>query len=226
MCGPAASEPAEVDRHARSVYLSARRHGNTPSSSISIEKLRNVRTRTITPSAMALSSVGSIVIVWTMSAMIRISCPSRRSADTQPDALVGLEGMTAEQRGHEPRESENRADDEYHDPSDLEPSDDVLHCVFESRRADHPSPSPGPRSVGAPDAQVVVAAPAAIVHEVYDAVFEVGDDSSGEDVDRTNDDGDRRQRGAQGPLRRSAHGSPCGAGSRRLAADGLPRIKP
>src|SRR4051812_25996026 len=52
-------------------------HGSTPSSSISSEKLRKVLTSTMMPNASALSIVGETVIVWTMSAMIRISSPSR-----------------------------------------------------------------------------------------------------------------------------------------------------
>ncbi len=47
----------------RSVFGEPRRHGTTPSSSISSEKLRNVRTSTRTPSVITVSSVGSIVIV-------------------------------------------------------------------------------------------------------------------------------------------------------------------
>ena len=66
--GPSAAAARSLDRRCQ---------GTTPSSSISSEKLRNVRTRTTRPRVAALSSVGSIVIVWTMSAMIRTSRPSR-----------------------------------------------------------------------------------------------------------------------------------------------------
>ena len=51
--------------------------GTTPSSSTSIEKLRNVRTSTMIPSSTACSTVPSTVIVRTMSAMMRTSSPSR-----------------------------------------------------------------------------------------------------------------------------------------------------
>ena len=54
-----------------------RRQGTTPSISTSSEKLRNVRTRTISPSVAALSSVWSMATVRMMSAMIRTSRPSR-----------------------------------------------------------------------------------------------------------------------------------------------------
>ena len=57
--------------------ISRRRQGATPSSSISSEKLRNVRTRMMIPRTAALSIVASIVTVRTMSARIRISRPSR-----------------------------------------------------------------------------------------------------------------------------------------------------
>ena len=53
------------------------RQGTTPSNSISNEKLRNVRTSTMTPRKMALSSVGSMVTVRTRSAAISTSSPSR-----------------------------------------------------------------------------------------------------------------------------------------------------
>ena len=44
--------------------IAARRHGTTPSNSISSEKLRNVRTNTITPSTRALSAVGSMKVAF------------------------------------------------------------------------------------------------------------------------------------------------------------------
>ena len=59
-----------------------RRHGTAPSNSISSEKLRNVRTSTISPRLSALSTVGSIVIVMMMSAMMRTSSPSKMDRPT------------------------------------------------------------------------------------------------------------------------------------------------
>ena len=97
------------------------RHGTTPSSSISIEKPRNVRTSTTTPSVTALSSDGSIVIVWMMSAMIRTSSPSRIARPTLCRTPLKASRGRRNRSGHEPCESENRTDDEHPDPGDLEP---------------------------------------------------------------------------------------------------------
>ena len=54
-----------------------RRQGTTPSISMSSEKLRKVRTSTISPSVAAFSRVWSMATVRMMSAMMRTSSPSR-----------------------------------------------------------------------------------------------------------------------------------------------------
>ena len=76
---PGRSRSGLIDsvRRRRLVRSARRRQGATPSISMSSEKLRNVRTRTISPSVAAFSRVWSMATVRMMSAMIRISSPSR-----------------------------------------------------------------------------------------------------------------------------------------------------
>ena len=95
----------------------ARFQGGAPSSSISSEKLRNVRTRTTIPSVAALSIVCSTVMVRMMSAIIRISRPSRiarpmswRSPRTPPSGCPAPSSHSARARpGNRLREQPLRA---------------------------------------------------------------------------------------------------------------------
>src|SRR6266516_2699148 len=58
--------------------IAARRHGTTPSISVSSEKLRKVLITTISPSTKTLSRVGATATVRIRSAATRTSTPSSR----------------------------------------------------------------------------------------------------------------------------------------------------
>ena len=69
---------AEARRIVPAPPIRARRHGATPSISVSSEKLRNVLITTISPSTRTLSRVGETATVRTRSAATRTSSPRQR----------------------------------------------------------------------------------------------------------------------------------------------------
>ena len=80
----------------------------------------------------ALSIVGSIVTVSTMSAMIRTSSPRRMACPIWRRALrVDPDPITAQPRREGDHQGAQRADHEDDDPGDLEGLDDGLHPLLE-----------------------------------------------------------------------------------------------
>ena len=86
----------------------------------------------MTPRMRALSTVGSIVIVWTMSAMIRISETQQDGpADVPAGPTVQSRSITLRVCGRGAHDCPQRTGREHDDTGDLEASDHPFHRAME-----------------------------------------------------------------------------------------------